>query len=203
VKEEIVYDLKDDRWLTNVSDKESARKTVVLTIDDGPSKLLNTILDILQSKNVQVVFFWQARLLYKDRPWRRVLSEGHKIGSHAYNHKNLTSLTVEQQFRLIKNGIAKMEEVTGEKIQYFRPPYGQYNEDTMSILKELNLIPVMWEISSYDWENKMNREKIVTNVVDNIKDGSIILLHELEQTVAVLPEIIDKVREKGFDFVLF
>jgi peptidoglycan/xylan/chitin deacetylase (PgdA/CDA1 family) len=195
-----VYDLKDNRWLKNKNQLENSKGKVVLTIDDGPSRLLEPILDILKTKHVQVVFFWQSKLLHKDRPWKRVLSEGHKIGAHSYNHKNLTELTLEQQYRQIKSSITRIEQITGEKPDCFRPPYGRYDENTMEILKRLNLIPVMWEISSYDWENKSTPEKILTNVVDYVMDGSIILLHELEQTVSVLPEMIDKVRDKGFEF---
>ncbi|OIJ14399.1 polysaccharide deacetylase [Anaerobacillus alkalilacustris] len=197
-----MYDLKDERWIKNLKQVKEANKKVVLTFDDGPSRHLNTILNILKEKNVQAIFFWQSKLLYQERPWQRVIDEGHMIASHAHNHKNLVKLTRGEQFRQINNSIRIIENVTGSKVGYFRPPFGQYNEDTMEILKEFELTPIMWEITSYDWENKHTPHKIVCNVVDHIIDGSIILLHELEQTVSILPELIDNIRDKGFEFTL-
>jgi peptidoglycan/xylan/chitin deacetylase (PgdA/CDA1 family) len=197
-----VYDLKDDRWIKNSKQLRPTEKKVILTFDDGPSRHLKTILDILKDKHVQAMFFWQSRILYKQRPWQRVLDEGHQIGAHTHNHKNLLKLKREQQYQQIKNNVDKIEEITRTKVQYFRPPFGQYNEDTLSILSDLGLLPIMWEISSYDWINKTTPEEIVCNVVRHVSEGSIILLHELEQTVKVLPEMIDEIRGRGYEFSL-
>ena len=197
-----MYDLKDERWLKNVQKLDGFGKKVVLTFDDGPSRQLPAILTILKEKNVLAHFFWQTKLLYPERPWRRVIGDGHEIGSHTVNHKDLTRLTYEEQYRQIKNSVMRIEAISGVRVRYFRPPFGQYNDHTMVILAELNLIPVMWEITSYDWEHKRSPEKIVDNVVSHARDGSIILLHETKQTVLVLPEIIDGLRRRGFKFSL-
>ncbi|HHY72238.1 MAG TPA: polysaccharide deacetylase family protein [Bacillus bacterium] len=198
-----MYGLKDERWLKNLNQLKTVENKVVLTFDDGPSRQLNQILDILKEKNVQAIFFWQSKLFYDERPWKRVVAEGHLIGSHAYNHKNLTKLNKEQQFEQIKYSIDKMERIIKTKIRYFRPPFGQYNEDTMDILKDFCLVPIMWEITSFDWEHKNIPKNIVENVVENVKNGSIILMHELTQTVSVLPQMIDGIHAKGFEFTLF
>lgn len=193
-----MYDLKDPRWLKNANTKNK----VIITFDDGPSRYLPNILDILQEKNVQGVFFWQAKLLHQKRPWQRLLNEGHQLGSHSFQHKNLVRLSKEEQFKDINKSVQHIESITKTKVSFFRPPFGQYNEDTIAVLQELGLIPVMWDISSYDWIHKETPQKIVCNVVENITDGSIILLHELKQTVEVLPLLIDEIRRKGFEFSL-
>ncbi|OIJ13885.1 polysaccharide deacetylase [Anaerobacillus arseniciselenatis] len=197
-----MYDLKDSRWITNYNQLKPADRKIVLTFDDGPSRHLESFLNILSEKDCKAVFFWQSRLLHKDRLWKRVLQEGHQIGAHSINHKNLAKLTKEQQYKQIKNSIDKIEQITGKEVNYFRPPFGQYNEDTMSILVDLDVVPIMWEISSFDWENKATPTKIVCNVANNTRDGSIILMHELEQTVAILPDLIDRIREMRYDFTL-
>lgn len=197
-----MYGLTDERWIKNCNQIGTSKKKVVLTFDDGPSRQLTNILDILKEKNVPAMFFWHSNLLFNERPWRRVFEEGHLIGSHAVNHKNLARLTKEQQYKQIKCSIDKIAGITNTKVRYFRPPFGQYNEDTISILHELDLVPIMWEITSFDWENKNTPENITNNVVEHVQDGSIILLHELKQTVTVLPQIIDGIREKGFEFKL-
>lgn len=197
-----MYDLQDNRWVKNSNQIRPTEKEIILTFDDGPSRNLVGILDILKDKDVKAMFFWQSRLLFNQRPWKRVLNEGHKIGSHAHNHKNLVKLKDEYQYQQIKNSIDKINEITGVQSQFFRPPFGQYNEYTMTVLKELDVVPVMWEITSYDWDNKHTPEKIICNVVDSLMDGSIILLHELEQTVSILPQLIDKIREDGYEFTV-
>lgn len=197
-----MYDLKDKRWITNINQLNEVNEKVVLTFDDGPGRHLESILDILKEKNVQAMFFWQSRLMHKERPWQRVLNEGHLIGTHAHNHKNLVKLSRHEQLRQISISKEILENTIGEKIRFFRPPFGQYNEDTMSILHELQLTPIMWDITSYDWENKNTPNKIVCNIVNYVTNGSIILLHELEQTVSILPELIDNIREKNLEFCL-
>ncbi|WP_240377916.1 polysaccharide deacetylase family protein [Bacillus piscicola] len=196
-----MYDLKDSRWLKNVrrpGDRKQPR--VVLTFDDGPSHLLKPILDVLQEENVPAVFFWQTRLVYKQRLWQRALQEGHYLGSHTHSHKNLTKLTRDEQYKQIKTSVDQLRDVTGRDVCFFRPPFGQYNETTMQLLNDLHLTPVMWEISGLDWEHKQDPARIVKNVTEHMRDGSIILLHELEQTLSILPRLIDEVRTKGFAF---
>ncbi len=198
-----MYDFHDDRWIKNIKQIRPAQKEVMLTFDDGPSRKLHPLLDVLKEKEVPAVFFWQSRLLYKQRPWKRVIQEGHVIASHAHNHKNLTTLPKSEQYKQIKTSVDKIRKITGDNVHYFRPPYGQYNEETMDILKELGLLPVMWQIAACDWENKHTPERIVANVVGHCRPGSIILLHELEQTLTVLPQLIDTIRREGFEFALF
>ncbi|WP_209121266.1 polysaccharide deacetylase family protein [Alkalihalobacillus sp. BA299] len=180
--------------------KKEKVKTVVLTFDDGPSKVLLDILDVLWHQNVPAVFFWQSRLLYDQRPWQRVLDEGHDIGTHSRKHLNLTKLSYKEQFQDIASSKSKIEQITKHKIKYFRPPFGQFNEDTMAVAKTLGLTPVMWRISSMDWELKDNPQKIITNVLEHLEDGAIILLHELKQTLEALPELITEIKAKGFHF---
>ncbi|WP_112181077.1 MULTISPECIES: polysaccharide deacetylase family protein [Paraliobacillus] len=179
-----------------------SNKTVVLSFDDGPSRVLSKILDILKKEEVPAMFFWQTRLLYPKRPWQRVIDDGHSIGSHTINHSNLCNLTYEQQYKQIKTSTTDLERITGKKVDFFRPPFGQFNSDTIRIAEELGLQTVMWRVASIDWELKCDPNQIVSNVIDYVEDGAIILLHELQQTVEVLPIIISKLKEKGYSFRL-
>ena len=175
-------------------------KSVILTFDDGPSRVLLQILDVLKQENVPAVFFWQTRLLHPARPWKRVLEEGHQIGTHTTKHKNLVNLSFEEQYKDIKNSINQIGQVTGEKVRYFRPPFGQFNDDTLQAAKELNVKPVMWRVASMDWELQNNPQQVVCTVKDNLEDGAIILLHELKHTADILPDLIRAIREQGYGF---
>ncbi|UOE57809.1 polysaccharide deacetylase family protein [Cytobacillus oceanisediminis] len=179
-----------------------SKKTVVLTFDDGPGRVLPEILDILKKENVPAVFFWQSRLLYTQRPWKRVMEEGHQIGTHSSKHSNYVKLTPNEQIQDLLNSKTKIESIIGQGVKLFRPPFGQYNEHTITAAKQLGLTTIMWRISSMDWELKEQPEQIIANVVENLEDGAIILLHELAQTVEALPGLIAEIRNKGYEFSL-
>ncbi|MDF2040182.1 polysaccharide deacetylase family protein [Cytobacillus oceanisediminis] len=180
----------------------TSKKTVVLTFDDGPGRVLPELLDILKKENVPAVFFWQSRLLYPERPWKRVKEEGHQIGTHSSKHSNYIKLTPHEQIQDLRNSKIKIESIIGQEVKLFRPPFGQYNEHTIAAAKQLGLTTIMWRISSMDWELKQQPEQIIANVIENLEDGAIILLHELTQTVEALPGLIAEIRKKGYEFSL-
>ncbi|WP_233569615.1 polysaccharide deacetylase family protein [Planomicrobium sp. Y74] len=198
-----MYDSQNPEILASVPNRNPDRKTVILTFDDGPSRALPDILDILKDSGTPAVFFWQTRLLHKERPWKRVLAEGHQIGTHTVKHKNLAyNMTQQQQYEELKKSVDAIEHLTGKPVTFFRPPYGQFNDDTLQAAKRLNLKTVMWRIASMDWELKDDPEQIVANVTDHLEDGAIILLHELSQTVKVLPQLIAAIKEQGYEFAV-
>lgn len=181
---------------------QAGKKSVILTFDDGPSRALPQILDVLKKEDVPAAFFWQSRLLYPARPWKRVLEEGHQIGSHSAKHMNLINLPYEEQYEDIQNSLMKIKQITGFEVKHFRPPFGQFNDDTLKAAKDLNLVPVMWRVASMDWELQKTPEKVISTVIDNLEDGAVILLHELQHTAEILPELIQAIREKGYGFSL-
>jgi peptidoglycan/xylan/chitin deacetylase (PgdA/CDA1 family) len=200
---EVVYDCNDDsvvKLLHQVTWKKE--KKVILTSDDGPSRCLPAILDVLKNEKVPAMFFWQTRLLHFKRPWQRLLDEGHRIGSHTCKHPNLTNMTYEQQYNELLFSKQKIERITGQKVEYFRPPFGRYDDRTLKGTQQLDMVPVMWRISSMDWEYSDNPSQIKENVLVHLEDGAIILLHELKQTLQVLPEIIRKIKDRGYTFTL-
>jgi peptidoglycan/xylan/chitin deacetylase (PgdA/CDA1 family) len=200
---EVVYDRKNAQVITRLHEMiADSERSVVLTFDDGPGKYLSPILDVLQAEAVPAMFFWQTRLLYPERPWRRVLEEGHMLGSHTCKHPDLRRLDYEEQYRELSHSKHKLEQITGQPIRYFRPPFGQFDTCTLKAAEALDLNVVMWSTASFDWELKGDPGKIITNVVDHMEDGAIVLLHELRQTVEALPELIAQIRARGYRFAL-
>lgn len=194
-----MYNFKDERVITNLNELvHSKKRFVVLTFDDGPSKYLSEILAILAREEAVAMFFWQSRLLYDARPWRQTIEHGHLIGTHSHKHPNLVQLDYDQQKQELTTSKRVIEQIIKQPVRYFRPPFGQYNEHTIALAAKLDLITVMWEIASFDWILKDDPYQIVDNVINNIQDGSIILLHELEQTVQVLPTLIRRIKEEGY-----
>lgn len=195
-----MYDTFDENVVTK--GPATNEESIILTFDDGPGKFLPDILDVLKAEDVSAMFFWQSRLLYPKRPWRRVLQEGHMIGTHTVRHPNLAKLPYDKQYQEIAKSVRKIENTTSQSVKHFRPPFGQYNADTIQAAQQLQLTPVMWRVAAIDWELKDDPEQIVSNVCDHLENGAVILLHELKQTLDVLPELVQTIKTKGYNFTL-
>jgi peptidoglycan/xylan/chitin deacetylase (PgdA/CDA1 family) len=155
------------------------------------------ILTALEKEQVQGLFFWQSNHLYPSRPWQRVLDEGHEIGTHGLRHRKLTKLNREQQFEDIGQSKQKLEQLIKQSVAYFRPAFGLYNEDTIACAEALDLKVMLWQVASWDWKLADRPEQIIHNVTQHVQPGDIILLHELPQTLAILPELIQELKIKG------
>lgn len=183
-----------------VCEEEEVAKKIALTFDDGPHpKYTEQLLDGLKERNVTVTFFVTGENAqnYPDII-RREQEEGHLIGNHTYSHIQLTSRNRET-FReeLVKTNEI-LEDITGEKVSFVRPPYGSWDK---SFEKELNMFPVLWNIDPLDWCSH-NADCIAAKVVEKAGDGDIILMHDYYDTsVTAALEVVDVLQRKGFQFV--
>ena len=175
-------------------------KHIALTFDDGPHpSYTQKLLDGLKERGVRATFFVMGEHaeLHPDII-KRMHDEGHLIGNHTYSHIQLTSSN-RQEFKdeLVRtNKIIK--DITGEEVQYVRPPYGSWDK---SLEKELNMFPVLWNIDPLDW-NTPNASKVARRVIKNAEENAVILLHDYYSTsVDAAFMIIDKLTEEGFTFV--
>lgn len=186
---------------------------VALTFDDGPDPdFTPQILDTLKEKNVLATFFLIGKNVEKyPELTRRIIEEGHIIGSHTYSHRSLVPLTAKSTRYEILQSQRAIEEVTGIRPTLFRPPRGVYSAYARQWLKEERYTLVLWDLTAMDWA-ELAPGRIVANVVKKAKPGSVILLHDSgdlisykggdrQSTVKALPKIIDELRDEGYDFV--
>ena len=175
-------------------------KKIALTFDDGPHpKYTEQLLDGLKERNVVATFFVTGENA-ENYPEiiRREQEEGHLIGNHTYSHIQLTSRNREAFREELVRTNAVLEEITGEKTSFVRPPYGSWDK---SFEKELNMFPVLWNIDPLDWCSH-NAECIAARVVEKAGDGDIILMHDYYDTSVIAAlEVIDALRGEGFQFV--
>jgi len=188
-------------------------KYVALTFDDGPDPVYTPeILDILKEKDVRATFFLVGKNVnsYPEIA-KRIVEEGHSIGNHTYSHRSLIPLTAKSTYKEVKDAETAIDEATGVRPTLFRPPRGVYSNYVRGLLKEEGYTLVLWDLSAVDWA-ELAPKKIVTNVKNRVKPGSIILLHDSgdlithrggnrASTVKALPEIIDTLRAQGYEFV--
>lgn len=175
-------------------------KKIAITFDDGPHPYYTEqLLNGLKERGVKATFFVMGKHveLYPDLI-ERMSEEGHLIGNHTYSHMQLNKGNGEAfKEELIKtNGL--IEELTGQEVQYVRPPYGSWDK---KFEKELNMFPVLWTIDPLDWCSD-NVSGIVRKVTSKAKENSIILMHdEYKSTVTAALQIIDTLQDEGYEFV--
>lgn len=175
-------------------------KRIALTFDDGPHPYCTEqLLDGLKERDVKATFFVLGKHaeLYPELV-KRMSREGHLVGNHTYSHIQLNQSNREKfKEELIKTN-ELLKQLTGQEIQYVRPPYGTWDK---KFEKELNMFPVLWTIDPLDWSSR-NVAGIVKKVEDKAKENAIILMHdEYDTTVTAALQIVDELKAQGYEFV--
>ncbi|MNJ42377.1 Peptidoglycan-N-acetylglucosamine deacetylase [compost metagenome] len=129
-----------------------------------------------------------------------VKSNGYAIGSHGMNHLELTKLSDDKQKYEITQPNELIEELIGEPVILFRPPYGAKDDSVVNIIRGLHHKMVLWDIDTKDWESR-DAKKIYNSVAKAGVSGSIILLHESQATIDALPQIIQFLKEQNLEIV--
>lgn len=188
----------------NVSKKvrkiDKDKPMIALTFDDGPnSSTTNKVLDVLEKNDARATFFILGRRINREvETLKRIDLLGNQIGNHTFNHKDLTKLSkteIEKEVNLTNDSLLK---AIGKKVNMVRVPYGALN----NTVKETIKYPlIMWNIDTKDWKTK-NVNYILKEIRDNVKDGDIILMHDLyESTVKATEIIVPELIKKGFQLV--
>ena len=177
-------------------------KIIALTFDDGPNPYITpAILDFLAEQEVPVpVTFYVLGFLVEQQPEivARIVREGHQIGNHTQNHRNLTRLSQNERLREINRGADAINDVLGFAPSTMRPPFGAYNA---AVRADLDVPLLLWSIDPWDWDTT-DVDYIVDHVLSRAQDGDIILLHDLYQsTYQATRRIVPALLERGFTFV--
>lgn len=175
------------------------KKMVALTFDDGPSIYTKDILDQLEKYNAHATFFVVGnRVSGYASTVRRAYQLGCEIGNHSWSHPNLASVSVKTMKNEIDKTDAAIKKVIGKKSALLRPPYGAVDSD----VKQYAGKPLIhWSIDTLDWSTR-NSSKTISAVLNNVRDGSIVLMHDLyaaTRTAAV--SLIPKLISRGYQLV--
>jgi len=173
---------------------------IALTFDDGPNaQCTGRLLDGLKKRGVKATFFLIG-MNAKDNPdlVKRIYEEGHLIGNHTYHHVDITKKSDEEARKEIEDTDKVISSVTGEHVEYMRPPFGVWQKN---LELEMDVMPVMWSVDPLDWTTE-NTDEIVNKVVTETEENDIILLHDCyESSVDAALRIVDILQKKGFEFV--
>ena len=179
--------------------KETSKKKIWLTFDDGPDeKITIFLLNLLKRLQIRATFFLIGKQVVKyPELARKIIEEGHTIGNHSYSHLNglLTSN------KIYYDDIDKAQKIVNSKI--YRPPYGKISPIQLRKLKAKYKI-IMWDVLSWDFKENISSEKIYHNVINNTEKGSIIVFHNniksYNTIIKTLEKILVKLKEEGYVF---
>ncbi len=189
-------------WKVNTKEK-----VIYLTFDDGPiPEITPFVLDELKKWNAHVTFFCIGKNVEANSDiFQKIINEGHSIGNHTYDHLNGWNYSDKEYFDNIEKCASVFSAycVLPTATPLFRPPYGKLKPSQYSKLKSQYKL-VMWDVLSFDFDLKMEEEKVLKNVLENTEAGSIVVLHDsLKAKPKVefsLPKLLEYFTAKGFKF---
>ncbi len=183
---------------------DTDEKVVALTFDDGPTEYTADVLNTLKEKDVKATFFVMGRDLEDNlQVGKDIVSQGHELGNHTYSHQRMylkspafIASEIENTNKLIRD--------TGYKEEiHFRPPYGKKLFGLPWYLSKNNIKTIMWDVEPDSYGNSANF--IVNYAIENVKPGSIILLHPFCKSCngqrEAISEIIERLHTEGYKFV--
>lgn len=178
---------------------DKKKKMVALTYDDGPSANTPKILDTLEKYDAVATFFVVGnRVSTYANTVKRAYGMGCEIGNHTYEHKILTRTDAAGIREQVSKTNAAVKNITGTDPIVMRPPGGCVNDTVKS---QTGMPMILWSIDTLDWRTR-NAASTKTAVLDHVKDGDIVLMHDLyEATANASTTIIPTLVERGYQLV--
>lgn len=180
-------------------DADAHQKLVAITYDDGPSANTTRLLNILEEYNVKATFFvvGQQAETYPDIV-KREDELGMEIGSHTYDHTYLSRVSAEEIEVAMSKNEETLTEIIGHGTTIMRPTGGGINDTVRQVV---DLPMICWDVDTLDWKSR-DADSVTQIALDQVQDGSIILMHDLyESTVDASERIIPELLERGYKFV--
>lgn len=173
------------------------KKSVAFTFDDSPNKgKTEKILSLLNDNHFSATFFVVGEKVLNNKDiLYSIKSSKSEVGSHSYKHDNMSKVS-DQEFIKDFNMVSDIyKHIFNEPLKYYRPPYGVIKTTQMG------LVPVsyiLWSLDTKDWKHR-NKDYIVNYVINNIKDGDIVLFHDsYDSTVLAITELLPILYSKGY-----
>ncbi|MEG4082246.1 polysaccharide deacetylase family protein [Microcoleus sp. POL10_C6] len=182
-------------------------KVVALTYDDGPyPPYTNQLLDILDRYQVKATFFEIGRNIEKHPEIvKMIFARGDELANHSYSHKDMMFKPQEVLLSEIEKTDKLLQEVEVKQDSIsFRPPWGRRFVVLSYLLSQMHKKLIMWDVDSHDYEKTLTAEDIANRVIDNVRSGSIVVMHDgggdRSKTVAATEMIVKDLQSKGYEF---
>ncbi len=197
-----------------ISRASGAGRRVSLTFDDGPDpNYTPQILEILERSRIKACFFVVgAKARAHPELIKQIAAAGHALGNHGYRHKVVCLQGPYATIRGIRETNRAIEEITGEGVRFYRPPWGLFNLCSICYCRLKGLKVVLWTFMSWDWGKRATAKSIARRVLNRIRDGAILIFHDSGSTpgaaeeaplqvARALPVILEGLQKRGLKVV--
>ena len=173
---------------------------VALTFDDGPRRSTTArLLDGLRERGASATFFLVGEQLAGNEDLiRRMAQEGHQIGNHTWDHVRLQGDEPAHQIQEIQDTDKALTAILGGSGYWLRPPYGLIDQEMKA---QIPVPMVQWSVDPRDWATS-DTAAVERAVLKNVKDGDIVLLHDMTaSSVQAALDIVDVLKNQGYEIV--
>lgn len=178
---------------------DSSDRSVYLTFDDGPHpEATPFVLNTLREEGIKATFFLLGKNAEAYPELVQLIgSEGHAIGNHGYAHLNGWRTSAKDHLA----DFAKAESLLGNRL--YRPAYGKLTIAQYSALSSRTTI-ALWDVLSGDFDTTITGQQCEANVLNGIRNGSIIVMHESTKSFpnmsSSLKSTIKAIKVRGYQF---
>jgi peptidoglycan-N-acetylglucosamine deacetylase len=190
-----------------ITEIPTTQRVVAITFDDGPNPVYTPqVLEIFSEAKGKATFFMIGEQM-KSHPEvvKQVRDQGHEIGNHTFTHPKLSQLSEQDCLKEVEDTEILIEKMAGRKPVVFRPPYLDYNQDTVSLLqkKKYPMIGAL-NLEAQDWEQP-GVEHILEKSREAVKNGSILIFHDgygdRSQTIEAVRMLVSELTSQGYQLV--
>lgn len=162
------------------------------------NEFIPDILKTLDKHQMKTTFFFDGSWVKKNPDIAKTIYKaGHEIGNHAYTHPDLESCSREKTMEELKKTNDVIEETLGIKPNWFAPPSGSFNDETIQVAHELGMKTILWTADTVDWR-KPETSEMVNRVLSQVENGTMILMHPTKPSSEGLDAMIKDIKEKGY-----
>lgn len=181
----------------------SVVKCIALTFDDGPGPYTDRLLGILKDAEARATFFMIGnKVAANPAGAKRVADAGMEIGSHTWEHPNMTAIPIEDVPAQFSKANDAIKSATGQAPVLWRPAGGLTNDAVNQIAAQYGLAAILWDVIPFDWMNDANTAATRYMLMTQIKPNSVVLFHDVySSTVDLVYQFIPVLIENGYHLV--
>ena len=181
----------------------AVQKCVALTFDDGPSPYTDRLLKVLADNDAKATFFLIGnKVAANPAGARRIAEAGMEIGSHTWEHPNMTAIPPQDIPAQFSRASDAIEAATGQRPKLVRTAGGLVNDQVLAEAKKQGLADINWDVIPFDWANDSNTAATTYMLKTQIKPGSVVLFHDTySSTVDLVYQFIPVLKANGYHLV--
>lgn len=188
----------------SVRNIDPSKPMIALTFDDGPSHgLTDRVIAALDKVGGKGTFFMVGSRISgaNEQTVKTMYANGHELGNHTFAHVAITKQSEAQRADAMAATNNRIRALTGVSPKVFRPPYGAVNQAAKATIGAQGMSSVLWSVDTLDWKYK-DTNRVVNYILSNVKDGDIVLMHDIHPTTVAAAEIvIPELVKRGYQLV--